>query len=333
MRASISLPASKNYAEGRQFNPCQTVQYQADTLKGVAHGAGVDVESILALNVRTEIAYGMFNDGCTALSWKSDKDSFLAQNWDVSSSSRYILCSTINIKIQWENEQKPNLISLHINQEGPKPAIHMITEAGIIGKIGLNSAGVGVTLNAIKEKGVDFNKLPCHLSLRAVLDSTSRSNAVEKIGAAGVASACHLIVADSTGSVGLECTTNDIIHMPMSALDGTPCDDGVATTHTNHFLYEHPGAKAPPYLEDSFPRLARIRQLMAASGADRRLTFEDIEAMLMDEEEFPTSICRGETKKNMHSTVFSIVMDLKDQSAKVKIGRPVTPDGFVDLRP
>lgn len=52
---------------------------------GVAQGAGVPVESILALNVRTEIAYGMFSDGCTALSWKSKDESFLAQNWDVSS--------------------------------------------------------------------------------------------------------------------------------------------------------------------------------------------------------------------------------------------------------
>lgn len=62
------------------------VQYPANISKGVAHGAGVDVESILALNVRTEIAYGMFSDGCTALSYKSDDDSLLAQNWDVSPS-------------------------------------------------------------------------------------------------------------------------------------------------------------------------------------------------------------------------------------------------------
>ncbi|KAK2760229.1 hypothetical protein FQN54_002296 [Arachnomyces sp. PD_36] len=286
-----------------------------EEIRGVAHGANVDFESILALNVRTEIAYGMFSDGCTALSWKSNDNSFLAQTWD------------------WEIEQKSNLISLHIRQEVPKPTIHMITEGGIIGKIGLNSSGVGVTLNAIKEQGVNFNKLPCHLSLRAVLDSTSRANAVQTINAAGVAAACHLIVADSTGSVGLECTANDIIHMPMAALDGTESDEGVATTHTNHFLYEHPGAKAPPYLEDSIPRLARIRELMAGSGSDGKLTPEKIEAMLMDEKGFPTSICRAETAEHIHTTIFSIVMDLKDRSARVKVGRPIAPDGFVGLRP
>lgn len=209
----------------------------------------------------------------------------------------------------------------------------MITEGGIIGKIGLNSAGVGVALNAIKEKGVDFNKLPCHLSLRAVLDSASRADAVKTIDAAGVAAACHITVADSTGSTGLECTATDIIHMPMSALDGSASEEGVATTHTNHFLYDHPGAEAPPYLEDSVPRLIRIRELMADSGSRGELTSENIEALLMDEKGFPASICRGETKKNRHTTVFSIVMDLKDRSAKVKVGRPVTPDELVDLRP
>lgn len=53
-------------------------------MQGVADGAGVEFEDILTLNVRTEIAYGMFSDGCTALSWKDGEKSFLAQNWDVS---------------------------------------------------------------------------------------------------------------------------------------------------------------------------------------------------------------------------------------------------------
>jgi len=55
-----------------------------EEMKGIAAGAGVDFEDILALNVRTEIAYGMFNDGCTSIAWKAQGESFLAQNWDVS---------------------------------------------------------------------------------------------------------------------------------------------------------------------------------------------------------------------------------------------------------
>ena len=127
------------------------------------------------MNVRTEIAYGLARDGCTAIFWKRDNSSFLAQNWD------------------WQEEQEKNLISLNISQKG-KPAISMITEAGIIGKIGLNSRGVGVCLNAIKAPGVDFQRLPCHLALRTCLESTSTEEAVVALAKAGVASACHILV-------------------------------------------------------------------------------------------------------------------------------------------
>jgi len=42
-------------------------------MQGVADGAGVEYEDILAMNVRTEIAFGAFNVG---------EKSLLAQNWD-----------------------------------------------------------------------------------------------------------------------------------------------------------------------------------------------------------------------------------------------------------
>ena len=46
-------------------------------MQGVA-----DSEDILAMKVRTEIAFGWFSDGCTAISWKSEERSLLGQNWD-----------------------------------------------------------------------------------------------------------------------------------------------------------------------------------------------------------------------------------------------------------
>ncbi|KAI7562004.1 hypothetical protein KC343_g8394, partial [Hortaea werneckii] len=95
-----------------------------EEISGLAAGAGVELADIIAVNVRTEIAFGLFSDGCTALSWRTGSASFLAQNWD------------------WMEEQKAHLIVLEIEQHG-KPTIKMVTEAGLIGKIGLNSAGVG----------------------------------------------------------------------------------------------------------------------------------------------------------------------------------------------
>ena len=163
--------------------------------------------------MRTEIAFGLFtSDGCTALAWKTPRASFLAQNWD------------------WQAEQKPNLILLAIAQPG-KPTIKMVTEAGLIGKIGLNDRGVGACLNAIKARGVDEGRLPCHLALRLVLECGSRAEAERELGRWGVASACHFLVADGSGGVGLEFSSRDVQRLGMNGKG--------QVFHSNHYLVKH----------------------------------------------------------------------------------------------
>ena len=277
---------------------------------GIAHGAKVPFLSILAMNVRTEIAYGMFTDGCTALSWKTGTASFLAQNWD------------------WQSQQAENLIRLYIRRS-PRPSIDMITEAGIIGKIGLNSAGVGVCLNAIRAKGVDFNKLPVHLALRVCLDSTSKDEAIQKLTRCGIASSCHILVADNNGGTGLECSHVHVTWLPMSG-------DGILT-HTNNFVKSHT-VKENMDLKDSPRRLKRINQLVdELKGVLDEDTPEpelgDIATLLKDEEDYPTSICRAPTSTNTTSTLFSIIMDLGKRYAEVKLGRPTQNGGVVKLKP
>ena len=253
---------------------------------------------ILALNVRTEIAYGLARDGCTAIFWKTETSSFLAQNWD------------------WQEEQRENLINLSISQKG-KPAISMITEAGIIGKIGLNSKGVGVCLNAIRAEGVDFHRLPCHLALRRSLESTSTEEAVVALRKAGLASACHILVADSASAIGLECSHADIIELAT--------EDGVLT-HTNHYIKLHHGQGDLMALKDSPTRLERVNQLVHEQRKRLHesdvLGLEDIRSLLKDEDNYPTAICRSRTDDSSSATLFNIVMDLKNRRAEVVTGKP-----------
>lgn len=54
-----------------------------EEMRGIADGAGVKLLDIVALNVRTEINFGMFDDGCTSLAWHTDEHAYLGQNWDV----------------------------------------------------------------------------------------------------------------------------------------------------------------------------------------------------------------------------------------------------------
>lgn len=90
-----------------------------DEMRGIADGMGDEttVMDIVALNARSEIALGMWNDGCTAMGWhlkSNDKHrkhgkQILAQNWD------------------WRTEVGANLVLMTIKQFS-KPQIWMVTE-------------------------------------------------------------------------------------------------------------------------------------------------------------------------------------------------------------
>ncbi|KAI4597395.1 hypothetical protein KJ359_004501 [Pestalotiopsis sp. 9143b] len=310
---SLSWPEVLREAE-QYVAPLETLTPRfIEEIRGIAAGAGVDFLDVLALNVRTEINFGLFtgdaasqtkvadtpSDGCTALSWLTsdpglEKKSWLCQNWD------------------WMRAQGDNLIVCYISQPGTDvPDIAMVTEAGIIGKIGLNARGVGCTLNAIRCRGVDRAKLPIHFALRTVLESNSRDEAVAKIMAAGAAGSGHILVADPSGSVGLECTSKWIKELPMSS-DGQ-------ISHTNHLLLPHDDVEEPPWLPDSPARLARIRELVAST---EKPTLNAIADMFKDTEGYPSSINRKEMGGTLTQTLFNIIMDLGNKSARVTFGRP-----------
>lgn len=82
-------------------------------IEGIAEGSGLGVLDIVALNCRSEIALGMFGDGCTSLGWKTEKEGVvLGQNWD------------------WTAKVKRNLVLMSIEQP-KKPKIWMVTEVRI----------------------------------------------------------------------------------------------------------------------------------------------------------------------------------------------------------
>jgi isopenicillin-N N-acyltransferase-like protein len=85
-------------------------------MEGIAEGAGLNVLDIVALNCRSEIALGLFSDGCSSLGWKicrkndgSSGKVILAQNWD------------------WTARVKENCVLMTIDQPG-KPRIYMANE-------------------------------------------------------------------------------------------------------------------------------------------------------------------------------------------------------------
>ncbi|KAG9228000.1 acyl-coenzyme A:6-aminopenicillanic acid acyl-transferase-domain-containing protein [Amylocarpus encephaloides] len=274
-----------------------------EEMRGIAEGAKSDLLDIIALNVRTEIAFGLFSDGCTSLSWRTPSHEFLGQNWD------------------WQTSQSPNLIALTIHQPS-LPTIKILTEAGIIGKISLNSQGVGLCFNAIRATGVSMTRMPVHLGLRTVLESFSTAQAVNVLKEVGMASSAHILIVDSTGdAVGLEFTNSSFATAP---------ELNNKIIHSNHLLAQHDGVVEPPWLEDSPQRIVRMNELTEKVGDDPSWT--DFSAVFEDGGGFPASICRTEEGGSTFATLFNIVMDLKARRAVAKMGRPVEPTETIEFR-
>lgn len=221
---------------------------------------------------------------------------------------------------QWEPAQEANLVLLHIKRDSSvtsMPSVCQVTEAGIIGKIGINAAGVGVCLNAIRVRGVDFSRLPCHLALRVVLDSASRADAVSALHKAGVAAAIHILVADHTGATSIETSSHALVLRDTEA-------NGPRLAHSNHFLYSH-DERVPLMVvpDESIRRVQRAAALMedeaeTGSGPD----FSTLERILEDEDNGPYGINKAGTNLQPLRTLFSIVMDLGKRQATARVGRP-----------
>lgn len=168
------------------------------------------------------------------------------------------------------------------------------------------------------------SKLPVHVALRLCLESTSVDNAVETLESlGGVASAQHILIADSSKSLGLELSPvgNKYLKEDTSGI----------IAHSNHFIENH-YVEEPPWLSGSPIRLERIKYLahgIIASG----MNGDDITPDLLrgrifsDTYNTPQAICCQEDGSRHISTrsssLFNIVMDLNSQapSAEVVFGR------------
>lgn len=182
-------------------------------MHGIAKGAGVDFEDILVLNSRSEIALTHNTvDGCTSLAVLSPLSSktFLGQNWD------------------WRPNQKGSLLLTKIYQKD-KPDICMITEGGIIGKIGFNSFGLGVCLNAIRAN-VRSEGVPIHIGLRAALDCTSVEEATSRVSGQQMSSTANFLLAQDYGKDQAKSVNIELSPIGEEIITST----SEALYHTNH---------------------------------------------------------------------------------------------------
>ncbi len=205
-------------------------------------------------------------------------------------------------------------------------SIRSLEQPGIVGKIGFNSASVGVCLNAIRARPTSTSLLPIHVLLRLALECESVDDAIASIESlGGAASSQHILIADKDGARGLELSPRGGFYLKE--------DERGVLAHTNHFL-ENKLVDEPPWLSGSPVRLERAQAIcgeLIETLGDSRLG--EIDAKLLrthlfsDTTNSPQAICCSPDPERAAkiSTLFNIVMTFEPgraPSAEVVFGKP-----------
>ncbi|KAM3430114.1 hypothetical protein MY4824_007872 [Beauveria thailandica] len=313
--------AKINWQEARQrastYIPLLSAKYPdiLEEMRGVADGAGkgLTMEDILTLNARSELGLTNVADGCTCLGQQGPEGRiFLAQNWD------------------W---LQVNLVVLHIIPNNSSLQMQFMSEAGLVGKIGLNSAGMGTLLNGILARAQDKDKFPIHVLLRRVLQfASSFDEAFAIVEEYGLASTCNIVIADAKGKAGsIECSPHGNTVIPLRG------ETFPYVGHTNHLYSSGRPVMTKDRPEDnSFTRLARLEEL---TRQDNELgippSFDSIRTRLCDQQGAPLSICLGKPTDedvgiDRMTTVSTIIMELSHRVVQLTVGRPCDDPPIVE---
>ncbi len=263
-------------------------------IEALSDAAGVDPLWIYALNARSEIINNQVLE-CTAIFFP--KTGVLGQNWDWSQVMEQLVCV------------------LDIKAPG-KPLIKMVTEPGIIGKIGMNSEGLGVCLNILACAKLTPG-VPVHILLRALLESQDMHSALAIADSSHVGKASNVLLADSNGqSYNLEFAGEGLVRLEGQ---GVQC-------HTNHYL-GWDNLQRDANFEGSTDRLSRAYELAAQYQEEG---VSGMKAVLKDNTQKDFSICSGyhnNTLLGRYGTVLTLVMDLGQQKIWLKRGSD-SQDGY-----
>ena len=252
-----------------------------EEMRGIAEGANEPFAGVVLMNARTEMvaaarrqqAAKHFPDGCTAALAlpEASADGVLlhGQNWD------------------WRAECAETAVLLRIrSQDGPD--ILTFTEAGGLARSGLNSAGIGLTANAL-DCDRDYQRgpgVPLPLIRRKVLESAHLAQAVHTIMATPKLGSNHMAVSHCGGEAfGFECAPDETFWLAP--------EDGFYV-HANHWVAPAARAKVKDTGLAETPcsiyRDKRVREQLKPKRG--KLTLDDFRQAFFDDWGSPWSVCR-----------------------------------------
>jgi isopenicillin-N N-acyltransferase like protein len=287
-----------------------------EEVRGIAEGADVAFEDVMAINVRTEVMYAArARDAalllprtleCTAFAAVPGDDArpvLVGQNWD------------------WKTHASETAVVLEVDpDDGPR--FVTAVEAGLLAKTGFNAAGIGVVTNAlVSDQDLGVPGVPYHVLLRAILDARTPAEALATLQRGTRSSSAHYLIAHRDHlALGVEATPGGFADLHL-----TPPDHRGVVLHTNHFTHDRVSRidVGGWLMPDSWFRLQRAHRWL-----DRHDPFDPTtyEALLSDHAGHPTGVCchpdPGAIAPEQDSTVLSVVMDLDAMTMRLADGRP-----------
>lgn len=272
----------------------QSFPRYAEEIEAIGEGAELDPLWIYALNSRTEILAAGTQE-CTVAYFK--KSAILGENWD------------------WAQDLEDLAIVLRIKRPDGH-TILMMTEPGIIGKVGFNSAGLGVALNLL-ECSAKLDGVPIHIMLRAILDCSSLAEAQSVVVKNATGKASNILIGDVSGqSLDVEFAGKELFML-------SPQEN--VFVHTNHYL-----SIDLPKKENLASSRARYARGVEIGAKIKKGSIDEMKKLLLDQQNKELPICRPYEKSRYISsvgTICSIVMDLPKREMHITKGSPLK-NGF-----
>jgi isopenicillin-N N-acyltransferase like protein len=295
----------------------QAAPHLLEEMDGIAEGAGVTADDIVALNARGEIvrshdseftAMPEQTDGCSSFALlptaTGDGHVYCGQNWD------------------WREGTEATTVMVRVVQP-PKPTIIMQVEAGQVGRHGANSAGIALNANGLDGRFGTPPGLPQPLMRRLILESANMRDALRVPFSVRQHIATNLLLTHRDGfAIDLETT-------PADHQWGYPAAGMLV--HGNHYQYGTPAAIVGNYRPSSPDSLFRVPIIergltgvreVADSAAVRKL----IAATMSDHFGHPYGVCCHPDPDDepvlRYKTTMSSLVDLTSGEYRVISGNP-----------
>ncbi len=359
-RCGLTWQQAQTQAEGSLPWLERHVPHLLEEIQGVAAGSGFRFAEILALNLRTEILSRSVPGGshpdyaaalehnrqngvpqhppdpvhgfkaienlidpnpaspdwgeCTTLAAlpqvTSTHHTYLAQTWD------------------WIGDQRRACVLLRVHSD-EHPAYLTLTEAGILAKIGLNQAGLAVTLNLLRSTlDGQTEGMPVHLLLRSLLHCEDWQQVLEVVRSyTYIASSCVSVASAAGQATGLRPASATSFEISPQGIGLHPAQKGILA-HTNHFLDPVlQREELPPYVGSSTTqRLERAYHLLQHNAQTGSLNAVALQKILRDRTDAPRCICRHPDPHlpavDRTESVAAVVMDLNQQIVYLAAGIP-----------